>query len=285
MSQEQLAERAKINKQTIFRLEREESHYAKTRERTIQQVARALNTDPGVLTGEAPLPDAPDDPFPDMAKLNFLTSVFAHNALFLVSRRYHVSQQEIVELAPFLFCCAAEASLRQRRDRVRRAEIAYENAKNAELEMRHLLSAPDFTPSEEKLAEEKRSIDYGDLFGILLEDEGAIAGDETQNPIALFLASLADDTGGVAEFDGWMSDSWPEYRVCLDEAERLAGGDSKLVDYIFNGHIALNAMPKEIRQSWDVKKQADWLSAKAEEYQKNLNPHLFEQSTPEEPSA
>lgn len=212
LSQEELAARANINKQTIFRLEQEKGGQKKTRELTIQRVARALKTDPGVLTGESLLPDAPDDPFPDMGKFNFLTSLLAHNSLFLVSKRYHVTQQEIVELAPFLFCCVAEASLRQRRDRVRRAEIACENAKNTELEMRHL-SAPDFAASEEKLAAEKRSIDYGDLFGILTEEYGGKAGDDTQNAFALFLAGLADETGGVAEFDWYGFEDWPQYRV------------------------------------------------------------------------
>jgi transcriptional regulator with XRE-family HTH domain len=284
MSQEQLAERAKIDKQTIFRLEQGEGRHTKTRERTIQQVARALNTDPGVLTGQTPLSDARDDPIPGMSKFSFLTSTDAHNALFLVSKRYHVSQQEIVELAPFLFCCAAEASLRQRRDRLRQAEIACENAKNIEQEMRHL-SAPDFAHSEEKFATEKGSINYQDLFGLLLEDNGAIAGDDTQNPFALFLAGLANDTGGTAEFDGYTSDDWPRYRVCAEEAEHLAGGDSELLEYIHEGYIALNEMPKEIRDSSKAKEQAEWTRAKGEEFRRKLNPHLAEQSTAEEPSA
>jgi hypothetical protein len=49
--------------------------------------------------------------------------------------------------------------------------------------------------------------------------------------------------------------------------------------------FALNEMPKEIRQISKAKEQTDWVRAKSKEYRKKLNPHLFEQSTPEEPSA
>ena len=57
LSQEQLAEQARVDKQTIFRLEREQGQYTKTQERTVRNLARALNTQPAVLTGDAPLPE------------------------------------------------------------------------------------------------------------------------------------------------------------------------------------------------------------------------------------
>jgi transcriptional regulator with XRE-family HTH domain len=283
LSQEELAQKARINKQTIFRLEREDRH-ATSRQLTIQRLARALNTDPDVLTGEAPAPDATENPISDMARFSFLTSKDAHNALFLVSKRYHVSQQEIVELAPFLFCCAAEESLRQRRERLRGAQLSYENAKRTHEAISHLLG-PDFSSSDEQFEAEKRSIDYRDLFGLLLEDNIAIASDETQNPFALYLADLANQTEGAAEFDGYAFQDWPHYRVCADDVEQMAAGDSDLAEYIHEGRIALNAMPREIRDSNETKEQTEWLRAKREEYLRQLNPHLYEQDTSEEPSA
>ena len=54
------------------------------------------------------------------------------NALTLVSRRYGIEPSQIVELAPFLFLWAAEASLRQRRERIAEVERAYEAARAAE---------------------------------------------------------------------------------------------------------------------------------------------------------
>jgi transcriptional regulator with XRE-family HTH domain len=283
LSQEELAQKARIDKQTIFRLEREGGH-AKTRPLTIQRVARALNTEPDVLTGEAPVPDTTEHPMSGMARFSFLTSNDAHNALFLVSKRYHVPQQAVVELAPFLFCCAAEASLRQRRERLRRAQLSYENAKTAH-EAISYLSGPDLSSPNEELEAEKASIDYRDLFGLLLEDYGSPAGDETQNPFALYLADLANQTDGVAEFDGYSSMDWPEYRVCADEVEHMAGGDSDLAEHVHEGRIPLNDMPRNIRDRIDPKEQTEWLRAKRDEYLKWLNPHLYEQDTSEEPSA
>jgi hypothetical protein len=218
-----------------------------------------------------------------MSKFSFLTSADTHNALFLLSERYDVSHQEVVELAPLLFCCVAEMCLRQRRDRLRRAEIACENAKNAEQEMRHL-NGSDFSQSLETFAAEKRSIDYPDLFGFLLEDSADMADFATQNPFALFLADLANETGGTAEFDGYSRYDWPEYRVCIKEAEQLANGDDKLLEDIFEGHVPLREMPKEIRESLDPKEKSDWVRAKRDEYQQKWNAHIAKQIAAEESS-
>jgi transcriptional regulator with XRE-family HTH domain len=69
-SLEQLAERAKIDKQTIFRLEKGER--SQTRESTIRKLAGALNVERAVLTGETASPETTDDSyFSGMSKLNF----------------------------------------------------------------------------------------------------------------------------------------------------------------------------------------------------------------------
>src|SRR5262249_8701547 len=192
-SQELLAERAKIDKQTICRLE--QGGHAKTREHTIQQLARVLNTDPAVLTGKSAPPDPVDDDslYSGMAKLNFRIGTDTHNALYLVSGRYNVSKQEIVELAPFLFCCAAQASLQQRSDRLNEAQRALEYARTVVDQIPHLPSS-DFSSSEETLAKESESVRAHDLFGLLLDHR------LDENPFALFLDGLANASGGVATF-------------------------------------------------------------------------------------
>src|SRR5262249_17030202 len=114
LSLEQLANRSKIDKGTIWRLE--QGNHADTREHTVQNLARALGVDVAVLTGKSPAPEIDDDSkYFLMSKLRFRISDRACNAMFLVAERYRVAQQDIVELAPFLFYCAAEASLSQRR--------------------------------------------------------------------------------------------------------------------------------------------------------------------------
>ena len=140
-SQEQLAENTKfqgfpkIDKQTISRLERGDRE--KTRGRTIEQLARALKVEPDVLTGEAPFPELEVESEPiQKSQLNVRVSRAARNALHLVAQRYvGLEPSQIVELAPFLFCWAAEASLRQRRERLKQLENAAETTRKLEREI------------------------------------------------------------------------------------------------------------------------------------------------------
>lgn len=85
-SQEELAERTKtkdlpkIDKQTIHRLE--QGGHENTRDRTIKQLARALNVSPDVLTGDASPPEVDDDRgYFLMSKLPFRISTSSHNVI------------------------------------------------------------------------------------------------------------------------------------------------------------------------------------------------------------
>src|SRR5262249_45381778 len=169
-SQEQLAEKTKgeglpaLDKQTISRLER--GNRDNTRARTINQLARALNVDPAVLTGALPLPELPrpQGPLETKSQLNLRVATAPRNGLTLVSRRYGVEPSRIIELAPFLFVLAAEESLRRRRERIDAVERACEAARAAERDIRYL-PLPNFTYSEENIAAEHESISRRDLFG------------------------------------------------------------------------------------------------------------------------
>jgi transcriptional regulator with XRE-family HTH domain len=261
-SLEQLGKWAKINKQTIWRLENE--HTTTVHENTLQKLAHALGVEPAVLTGKAAVPEPDDDSaWSQLAKLNFRISTSAHNALYLVADRYDVTHQEIVELAPFLFCWAAQASLRQRKERLEQAERAYENALHLEREMRHLRGSGS-NSSKERFVAESKSIDSGDLFGLSLDDEGfGQMNQDIDNPFAIFLDSLVEDIEGGATFDGYGMREHPFYRICEENAARLAGGDSELTEDILEGRVVLNEMPKFGR--------VEWLRTKAEEFRKKLH--------------
>lgn len=272
LSLEQLADRAKIDKQTIWRLEKGE--HTTVHERTLKNLARSLSVEPAVLTGQTPVPETEDnDKWPsDHCKLKFPIYAGAYNAMYLVAERYDVKHQEIVELAPFLFCWAAEASLRQRQERLNQAKRAYEDARNLEREMQHL-HASDSSSSEEKFEAESNSIARRDLFGTSLEAEGFGPDDySTDNPFALFLNSLAEEMGGGAWLDEYAAWSGPLYRVCENEAVQLAGGDAQAAENILAGHVALHEMPKGIRGA----ERAQWVRTKSEEFQNTLLPRVIQ---------
>jgi transcriptional regulator with XRE-family HTH domain len=271
LSQEQLAERAKVNKQTISRLERAEQN--KTRAGTIERVARVLSVEPAVLTGDAPVPEVA--PPPQMSPSNIELSRQADNALHLVAERYFVRPWQVMELAPLLFCWAAEMSLRRRMERLNDLERACETARTLEGEMRHL-PVPNFTYSEEKIAAESESIGSHDIFGGCIDERrflDSIGPSDiyVDNPFAVFLNSVVSELGDVASFEGFSPIDYPFYRVCPEEASRLVGGDKELTEAILNGAVLLSEMPKELHGLFaDNEKRIAWVRAQAKEYHDRL---------------
>ncbi len=281
-SQEQLAENTKfegfpkIDKQTISRLERGDRE--KTRGRTIDQLARALKVEPAVLTGEAPFPELEVESEPTQkSQLNVRVSRATRNALNLVAQRYAGLQpSQIVELAPFLFCWAAEASLRQRRERIKQLENAAETAQKLEREIFDV-SFADFESPEipnflaEQIRRENQSIDLGDIFGnFRQEDPDYFLDVNAMDPFSVFLCDLVADFPDIS-FERWFSEGSPSYVVCSKAAARLVGGDDDIAAMILNGSVLLSEMPKEIRGREMTKERAEWVRAKAGEYFKEQN--------------
>jgi transcriptional regulator with XRE-family HTH domain len=267
ISLDELADRAKINRQTIYRLEKGPN--GNTRDRTIQQLAKALGTEPAVLAGEK-LPGSQDEDrsYFLMSKLGFRISTSAHNAMYLITERYDVKYADIVELAPFLFCWAAEASLRRRERKLRDVEVALEAASKLQREISHL-NVFDLTEAREAIGAERESIKFKDLFG-LSSDSHFKLDDWRDNPFASFLKSLTETIGEDADFEGYSYMDYPQYRVCAQEAAALADGDDELIKHILEGHVALNDLPKELREISLRKERAEWLRNKAEEFQSEM---------------
>jgi transcriptional regulator with XRE-family HTH domain len=270
-SLDQLAEKAKINKQTLHRLEKGE--HGSSHESTIRKLARVYGVGQAVLTGEEKLPDAPDNaPSFLMSKLAFPITTSTLNALFLVGQRYHVPQSDIVELAPFLFYWAAEASLRRRRDLLQQAETARDNARKLEAKMRHLI-ASDSDDFKNKIDAERQSIEDEDLFG-MSHDYYSTPRDWTDNPFALFLDSLTEDMGEEDVFEGYGSFDYPIYRICADVAAQFTDGDTDLTDHILRGHMEMNQMPKEIREPVNFKRRAEWVQERVQEFRKEMQKRI-----------
>jgi transcriptional regulator with XRE-family HTH domain len=281
-SQEELAEKtkiagqAKIDKQTISRLERGAGGDA--RGRTIQQLARALGVQPAVLTGESPVSHADSDSGPSAPKSQFNVRVSrsARNAFTLLSQRYPIQPWQIVELAPFLFFWAAETSLRRRREAIDQFERARSDLVNRGRDIPHVFAAYDLwdAPIEEKLtAAERASIDIGDLFGKAVFEETALwPGPDAEDPFSVFLRNLIEDFDDDVEFNGWdWEDGSPDYRVCVESATRLAGGDESLAEMILRGFVALHEMPLALRAGEEkTKERVEWMRANVEQYAKEL---------------
>ena len=274
-----LAKRAKINKQTIWRLTADK--VAKARNHTIEQIAHVLKVDSQVLTGEVSVPEGSLDsePVTSKNKLNVRIGTAQRNGLNLVAGRYRVAPSEIVELAPYLFVWAAEESLRRRQERLSQLVQVLDQTKTLGRELRHLSPQLNiFLYADDAIAAEQSSINERDLFGSSITlDLAGVAPDfdaDDENPFAMFLRELGSSFSAVATFEGWSGS--PRYRVCPEEAAELVGGESDRADEILRGDVALNEIPKEIRKHGMEKERAEWVRAKAEEYRRVLADDLAE---------
>ena len=119
--------------------------------------------------------------------------------MYLAAERYNVKYADIVELAPFLFCWAAEAHLRQRKERLASAEAALSALRDSDSSMEHL-QLFDFSELQEKIDAEKESINCHDIWG--KGTELAVDGDYPfDTPFATFLANLTNEIGDDVTFE------------------------------------------------------------------------------------
>ncbi len=293
-TQDDLARKAGLNKQSIFRIEKGEKRGP--RPETIAQLSKAFGVDAAVLTGRPSTqpasqtddadPLAPEaskaDPFENASQLNLRIDNAARNALALTARRYGVQLSEVVEIAPFLFFLMAERSLQRRRER--KDEVSNAIAEVESLRDRHRYLPIDIPGNDAQICCEEDSIQKNDIFGRLYE--GVNNGrtfryisdydDNTDNPFAAFLKEeLKVLKDAVPEerrkairsnFAGWHPDVWssPGYKICLDEAVSIVGDDKEAVRAVLNGTAPLHEIPKDLRNS-SPEELGEWAKAKARE--------------------
>ena len=257
-----LAERAGISKDSVWRIEN--GMQPGNRADTQRRLARALNVEPAMLTGERPLPEVAPAP---RGRWTVEVSQAARNAAILAARRYRVAEALIVELAPLLFVLAAEESLGRRRAVLAELESALAKAAEAGDNMPHLAGIGETAEAvRAAVAAEERSVSARDLLARDLDPDmlaalGDVGGDSgADNPLAAFLAENArrvsigaPDLAAVAG----VTDAGASATLCGAEALEAACGDAALAAAVQDGRIALGEMPRALWQ--DPAGRLDWL--------------------------
>jgi transcriptional regulator with XRE-family HTH domain len=268
LSQDQLAKKAQVDKQTIHRIER--GMHKRTRAHTIQQLADALKTKADILTGAEPMVEDKAKPTVfEPTELKTQMSAATRNALSLVAAKYGVGQRRIVELAPFLFAWACEASLGRRWERISAIEASYKSvaAHSGNFpHLSHLLT--DNWRGEVVIGAEQESITKRDIFGELIPfTDGEIGNSDadewSENPFAVFLSSLSAEIGAHTHFEGFDRNTSPDYVICKDQALQMVDGDEYAAEVIITGAARLHEMPAEVRQGSGAERTA-WLTAEHE---------------------
>jgi transcriptional regulator with XRE-family HTH domain len=266
LSQDELAKKAGVNKQTVYRLEKERRSI---RQGTLVRLSRALDVEPDVLTGEKPLPNTDQslgEPVDESTyQLKAPLDASTRNAFSLAAMRYKIPVSRIVELAPFLFVLAAEGSLNRRLERVGELEKALDSISDLNSKFPHLPAHITFArgDAEDAIQAEKASIAACDIFAEKIPNDiywdGETYDSDTENPFATYLKALAASTNGVANIDALDSRSFTSYQVCRDRAVKLAGGDESLADEIMNGWVVIHKMPRELLGEEATPARVEWI--------------------------
>ena len=280
LTRQQLSERSRtadsqgINMRTIQRLENEPDECKTTREDTVMRLAKALDVEPGVLTGELPLPAPGEAPpsEPDPVRIGAQIPPKVRLAYDLIKRRYGVNATDVITMAPLFFALLAEGSLAWRREKLREAR---ETASHLE-GVGGFWSGGMSTGMDgiwHGINREKDSIRKADLFGeCLVQDPDSILVDQwffdssEDNPFARYLHKLAADLNipDVIQVDGGKlcfgsPVEFPDYNVSQDEVERITNGSAGARRALETGFARLLDIPEEIMgEDKDIERQ-QWL--------------------------
>lgn len=278
-----LAERSKISQRQITRIEASAADAAgRVRERTVTELARALGVEPGVLTGNLPMPDAgPHTPSSRGVSRQVSARLQAEASLActLVEHRYGVSRTTLFNAAPLMFVLLAEGSLVWRREKLK--EVGEATDRLCNLGVGHLAFATNADVGRFGAGGEEESIAKRDLFGKEVSEEAFDMGYDRSmnNPFADYLRHLAAQIGdpdivemnedeGI-EFFGPLED-FPEFTVCGADFRKFTGGSGWLNLAAKLGLLHLDRIPEELLADDAFDERIAWLKERLDEQIREL---------------
>ena len=261
-----------ITEKTIQRLEATSQQNTTVREHTIESLVKALSVEPGVLTGDLPLPESDDMPAdnPDRVQIGAQVAPKTRLAYDLIKRRYGVNATEIINMAPLFFVLLAEGSLAWRREKLKEVEEAYD----------HLMQIDGFWSGgsaylqhgmDEGAGGEEESIDKADLFGEHLDDSfmGKPFDSSKNNPFTYYLRKLAEELTipTIVDVDSGVlsiaSDfKFPHYDICNEEIDHIANGSPIARICLETGCARLSEIPEQLMAEDAGEERAKWLEEK-----------------------
>jgi len=284
LSRAQLADRSKISQRQITRIEGNAADTAgKVRERTVTELAKALGVDPGVLTGDLPMPDAGSNTHSIRGVSRQVSARLqpeASLACTLVERRYGVSRTTLFNAAPLMFVLLAEGSFIWRREKLE--EIGEAADRLCDLGVGHLAFAQYAFRAQEAAGGEEESIRKRDLFGEEVSEEAFDMGYDrsVNNPFADYLRHLTAQIGdpGIVEMDKEKGivgfgplGNFPEFTVCGADFAKFTGGSAWLNMTAKLGYLHLDRIPEELLADDALDKRIAWLEERLDEQLSELS--------------
>ena len=285
LTRRELAERSGIDKRTIQRLENEPQRCKKTREDTLNRLAKALRVKPGVLTGELPLSESDRDPAFDAEQVQIGAQIVPKFRLAydLIKRRYGVSTTEIINMAPLFFALLAEGSLAWRREKLKELKEAIDRLQQIDEFWDGSMAS---LSASEQIALEKDSIAKADLFrehlfGQHVEHLMNSFDPSIDNPFASYLGKLQAelDIPGVVDADSGdlvfgSPLRFPDYDICRDELDGIANGSHFAKVALETGDVRLSEIPEELMAEDAGEERAKWLEDKLSDTRKDVEKEM-----------
>ncbi len=277
-----------ITEKTIQRLEVPSQQNTAVREHTIESLVKALNVEPGVLTGDLPLPEsdkAPPDDNLERVQIGAQIAPKTRLAYDLIKRRYGISATDIINMAPLFFVLLAEDSLAQRRKKLDEAKEAIGRLEQID-GFWHGSHAYGEQVIYEGIEAEEESIAKADLFGEhLLDDDHYHRNaffDEPfditkENPFVHYLRKLANELAisGVVDVDGGdlnmaSNFKFPHYDICREELDHIANDSLDAKRALETGFARLSEIPEERMAEDAGEERAKWLEERLPDILKKI---------------
>jgi transcriptional regulator with XRE-family HTH domain len=278
LSRDQLAEKSKISPRQISRLENESASSKGVRERTIVQLAEALNVEPGVLTDELPMPERRAAGRPgegERVQVSALLSPEVRLAYALIKRRYNVNTTTIFNLAPLMFTLLAEGSFDWRSEKLKEVEEAANQLSGLSDIAGHLSFANVASMTIDSAASEEASIQQNDLFGKTNKPDDFLDfgyDQSTNNPFADYLRGLARKINkpDVVEVNketlGYYAlEDLPLYEICAGDIQQISGDSIDAAFALKYGFARLGDIPDELWAEDASEQRMQWLEEKLPE--------------------
>ena len=275
LTRPQLATRSGVTVRTIQRLENEPKRCKKTHEHTLNNLAKALGVEPGVLTGELPPPQSDMEPAPGPERVQIGAKIApkARLAYELIKCRYGVSATEIINMAPLFFTLLAEGSLAWRREKLEEADEVISGLWEIDGFWRGSVGSGETVMGEGMVAEEE-SIGKADLFGEHLFSDDFHWMDyaidpSTDNPFASYLRKLTKDLESPGfvdvedgDLDAGSSLKFPVYDICREVLDRIVNGSVDAKMALETGYVRISEIPEKLMAEDAREERAQWLKDK-----------------------
>ena len=276
LSQEALAEKSRIGKKTISRIENGKG--GNIRAHTIKSLSAALQIKPDDL---AKAPEEMTSENPANRKFKAYVDTDVALAYALVEHRYNVQYQSLVEMAPLFFTLLAEGSLAWRREKLVQIEETAGLLSEWGISGGHPSYAVAYVEVENNgLPEEKNSINNSDLFGEKFGEraDGLDYDPYRRNPFSEYLNKLVADIGhdnpgyedilelqsvdNRDDFFDRAEGKMPGYTICKPEVERITKGNSKARHALAYSHVKISDIPEELQEDAASEKRVQWVIEK-----------------------